>query len=104
MEIVESATCPQIDRAFALLAKKWMGPILFSLCRRELFFSDLEKSIPGVSARVLTQRIRELEAARLVVRTVHLSTPLRVSYRLSEKGEGLASILQGVAVWAKAHR
>ena len=102
MEMAGSATCPQIDGAFALLAKKWVGPILFSLCRRELFFSDLEKSIPGISARVLTQRIRELEADKLVVRTVSLSPPLRVSYRLSEKGEGLASIIQEIAAWAQA--
>lgn len=102
METNDGTSCPKVDAVFGLLAKKWAGLILFSLCGRELFFRDLEKAIPALSARVLTQRMRDLEAAKLVVRTVRLSPPLRVSYHLSDKGESLAAIIQEIAVWAKA--
>lgn len=92
--------CPRVEAAFGLLAKKWMGLILYSLTEGELHFSELENAIPALSARVLTERIRELERAGLVLRKVSDSSPVRVGYRLTDKGESLAAIVSGIADWA----
>jgi DNA-binding HxlR family transcriptional regulator len=92
--------CPAVEAAFSLLAKKWMGLIIYSLVGGELYFCDLEKAIPALSARVLTERMRELEGAGLVLRSVSQPSPVRVSYSLTEKGLSLAEVLKGVADWA----
>jgi Predicted transcriptional regulators len=97
-----SELCPRVEAAFALLAKKWTGLILFSLGDGELFFSDLEKAIPGLSARLLSLRMRELEEASLVERRVQIeASPVRVGYRLTRKGASLAAILRKIADWAR---
>jgi len=93
--------CPRVEAAFALLARKWMSLIIYSLAGGELFFCDLEKAMPALSARVLTQRIRELEDEGLVIRRVSQASPIRVSYRLTEKGLALAAAVNGIAAWAK---
>jgi len=92
--------CPQVEAAFSLLAKKWMSLIIFSLRGGELYFCDLEKAIPALSARVLTERIRELEGCGVVDRRVSLSSPVRVSYQLTDRGRALAEVVQGIADWA----
>jgi len=92
--------CPSVEAAFALLAKKWMSLIIYSLSQGELYFCDLEKAIPLISARVLTQRMRELEDEGLVLRKVSQSSPVRVSYSLTEKGASLAVVVGGIADWA----
>jgi DNA-binding HxlR family transcriptional regulator len=92
--------CPRVEAAFALLARKWLGLIIFTLNEGELFFCDLEKALPALSARVLTQRIRELEMEGLVFRRVSEGSPVRVSYRLTEKGASLAKVVEGIASWA----
>jgi DNA-binding HxlR family transcriptional regulator len=96
------ALCPRVEAAFRLLAKKWMGLILYSLIDGELYFSDLEKAIPALSARVLTERIRELELEGLVRRKISDSSPVRVSYVLTENGKSLAGAVQGIADWANS--
>jgi DNA-binding HxlR family transcriptional regulator len=100
MEYESPALCPRVEAAFSLLAKKWMGLIVYSLTKDELYFCELEKAIPSLSARVLTQRIRELEDAGLVYRRVSQNSPIRVSYRLTEKGKSLAGAIKGIADWA----
>jgi DNA-binding HxlR family transcriptional regulator len=92
--------CPKVEVAFSLLAKKWMGLVIYSLSGGELYFRDLEKAIPALSARVLTQRIRELEIAGLVARKITPASPVRVSYSLTESGKSLAVVVKGIADWA----
>jgi DNA-binding HxlR family transcriptional regulator len=92
--------CPRVEEAFGLLAKKWMGLIIYSLSEGEKRFCELQKGIPDLSARLLSERFRELEAAGLVTRTVAPSTPVKVSYRLTESGRSLAKAVAGIAAWA----
>ena len=95
-----SVLCPRVEAAFGMLAKKWMSLIIFSLAGSELYFRELQNAIPSLSARVLTERIRELESAGLVLRKVGLASPVRVSYSLTEKGRSLAEVIKGIADWA----
>jgi DNA-binding HxlR family transcriptional regulator len=101
MKMIDEKLCPEVEAAFALLAKKWAGLIVFLLCEGEKHFNELKVGIPSLSARVLAQRMRDLEEAGLVVRSVVEASPVRVSYKLTKKGEGLASAMNGIADWAR---
>jgi DNA-binding HxlR family transcriptional regulator len=98
-----SAICPRVEGVFSLLAKKWTGLILLSLLEGELRFVELRASIPELSARLLSLRIKELEEAGLVERRVHAVSPIRVSYRLTEKGESLSAVMGNIADWARKY-
>jgi DNA-binding HxlR family transcriptional regulator len=93
--------CPRVEAAFALLARKWLGLVVYALKDGESFFCELEKALPGLSARVLTQRLRELEGEGLVIRKVSPTSPPRVSYRLSSRGQALAASIASIADWAR---
>lgn len=76
--------------------------MLWSLSEQPLYFADLAAAIPGISDRLLSNRLRELEAEGLVERTVHTGSPPRVSYALSEAGAALQPALRGLRDWARA--
>lgn len=94
--------CPRVQAAFELLGRKWTGLILHQLLEGECSFSDLERTVPSLSSRMLALRIKELEAAGLVHRTVVGGPPIRVSYRLTEKGRALEPAMRGIEEWAQA--
>ncbi len=94
--------CPRVQAAFELLSKKWTGLILHQLLEGECSFSDLERAVPSLSSRMLALRIKELEAAGLVRRTVAAGPPIRVTYRLTEKGRALEPTMRGIEEWAQA--
>ena len=91
-----------MERAFNLLGRKWTGLVIHALAEASRHFCEVEKAIPGVSARVLAARLRELEAEGLVARTVHTGTPVRVSYALTVKGRALVPVMRGIERWALA--
>ena len=72
-----------------------------SLTRRAHYCAELTSSVPGGSDRLLSRRLRELEAAGLVERSVHDGTPARVSYALTEKGRALGPALSELKDWAR---
>ena len=80
--------CHRYHEAVELVGRRWSGAILFSLIDGPRYFSDVAAAVPGVSDRLLSQRLRELESEGLVERAVHDGPPARVSYRLSELGRG----------------
>lgn len=92
-----------ITRVFALLGKRWSGPIMSVLMDRPMGFADLRRAIPGISERMLSDRLTELGAATLVVREVDEGPPLRVSYRLTDAGAALEPALKELAAWAEKH-
>src|SRR3972149_4441740 len=91
---------PRIEEAFNLLGKKWMGLIIHVLADGPKYFCELEKAIRTLSARILADRIKELESEGIVERTVHTGTPVRVVYSLTEKGKALQPIMRGIVRWA----
>ncbi|MFD9437773.1 winged helix-turn-helix transcriptional regulator [Streptomyces sp. NPDC060006] len=92
-----------VTRAFELLGKRWTGPIVSVLIGGSAFFGDLRRAIPGISERMLSDRLTELGAVDLVVSEVHGGPPLRVSYRLTEAGAALEPVFTELARWARAH-
>ncbi|MEU0335166.1 helix-turn-helix domain-containing protein [Streptomyces sp. NPDC006193] len=103
----DSAACKRVDdgitRVFQLLGKRWSGPIVSVLVEQPAYFADLRRAIPGISERMLSDRLAELGAAGLVLREVDEGPPLRVSYRLTEAGAALEPALRELAGWAKVH-
>jgi DNA-binding HxlR family transcriptional regulator len=95
------ALCPVVERAFEVLGRKWAGLIVRELSAGSRHFCELEKGIPSVSARMLTERIKELEAEGIVSRTVHTAAPVRVTYALTGKGRALIPVMQGIESWAQ---
>jgi DNA-binding HxlR family transcriptional regulator len=96
--------CPRFHAAVELVGRRWTGAILFKLVDGPLYFRELLVSVPGISDRLLSQRLRELEAQDLVERSVHDGAPARVSYRLSPRGRELEPALRELYDWAQRNR
>lgn len=95
--------CPRFHAAVELIGRRWAGAILFKLIDGPLYFREILAAVPGISDRLLSQRLRELEAEGLVERSVHAGPPARVSYCLSPAGEELMPALRGIHAWAQDH-
>jgi DNA-binding HxlR family transcriptional regulator len=93
--------CPKFEAAFELLGKRWTGLIIRTLMGGQKRFSDIAEAIPNMSARMLTERFRELEKEGIVVRKVYPETPVRIEYELSEKGRELQAVMDEVQKWAE---
>ena len=96
--------CHRYHEAVELVGRRWSGAILFSLIAGPRYFSEVAAAVPGVSDRLLSQRLRELESEGVVERSVHEGSPARVSYCLSEQGEALVPALQALYDWAQEWR
>ncbi|MER5683247.1 helix-turn-helix domain-containing protein [Streptomyces sp. NPDC002205] len=92
-----------ITRVFELFGKRWTGPIVSVLMQHPVHFADLRRAIPGISERMLSDRLSELGAAGLVVREVDEGPPLRVSYRLTQAGAAMEPALKELALWSKTY-
>jgi DNA-binding HxlR family transcriptional regulator len=95
--------CPHYHAAIELVGKRWTGAILIVLSDGERRFGELTKAVPGLSDRLLSERLRELESEGLVERRVEPDPPVRVSYALTEKGAGLRPAIHELRDWAQRY-
>jgi DNA-binding HxlR family transcriptional regulator len=98
---VPAAVCPHFHAAIELIGKRWTGAIVCALTERPMRFGELVKAVPGLSDRLLSQRLRELEEEGLVQREVEAGTPVRVTYSLTEVGAELGPAIAELKIWAK---
>ena len=96
-----SAFCPTYHHAIELIGRRWTGAILRAMLAGEARFSDIASVVPGLSDRLLSERLKELEAEGIVSRAVVASTPVRVDYALTEKGQALGEVIAAVSTWAE---
>ena len=96
-----NGVCPDFHAAIELIGKRWTGAIVSALTAGPLRFGELGKAVPGLSDRLLSRRLRELEEAGVVERTVEAASPVRVSYALTEKGADLGPALAELRAWAR---
>ncbi len=89
------------QRAIELIGKRWTGAVVKALLPAPARFNQLLAGIPGISDRVLTERLRELESEGIVERLVDPGPPVRVSYRLTSRGRALEPVLAAVLEWAE---
>ena len=93
--------CATYTRAIEIIGKRWSGAILRAMVTGSCRFSEILGQIPGLSDRLLSQRLRELEAEGIVERRVTPSTPVRIDYLLTDKGRALSHVIAAVAEWAE---
>lgn len=98
-------TAPEagITRVFAMLGKRWTGLIIAALMNGPGHFAELRRAVPGISERMLSDRLSELGSLNLVAREVDAGPPLRVAYRLTEAGLALRPAMVELTRWADSH-
>lgn len=96
------AFCPHYHHAIELIGRRWTGAIVRAMLRGKTRFSDITSAIPGLSDRLLSERLKELEAEGIVERRVYPETPVRIEYVLTEKGRALERAVTAVADWAES--
>lgn len=93
--------CPKFESAFELLGKRWTGLIIRTLLSGKKRFSEISEIIPNMSARMLTERFKELEKEKIIIRTVYPETPVRIEYELTKKGTELQAAMDEIQQWAE---
>ncbi|HTK07720.1 MAG TPA: winged helix-turn-helix transcriptional regulator [Ktedonobacteraceae bacterium] len=93
--------CPRYEHAIQVLGKRWTGLLLDTLMLGPRRFCELTSIVEGLSDRVLSDRLRELEAEGLISRIVYPQIPVRVEYQLTEKGYALKPTIDAIHAWAE---
>jgi DNA-binding HxlR family transcriptional regulator len=94
--------CP-VEACLEVIGGKWKGVILFHLLGGTKRFNELRRLMPDVSQRMLTRQLRELEADRIVQRTIHPEIPPKVEYSLTRYGRTLEPLLRILQRWGAEH-
>ena len=92
--------CPRYEKAMAVISKRWTGLILRALLAGSCRFNTISTYVPGLSDRLLSERLKELEAEGILERRVYPETPVRIEYVLTDKGAELREVVAVVQVWA----
>ena len=93
------ARCMAFQQAIELLGRRWTGVIVFMLLQRPHRYNELLASVHGISDRLLTERLRELEEFGLVERHVIPDSPVRVEYSLTEAGRDAEACVSTIFKW-----
>jgi DNA-binding HxlR family transcriptional regulator len=96
----DSAFCPKFHRAVELIGRRWTGAIIRAMRSGKTRFCDIGAAVPGLSDRLLSERLKELEGEGIVVRTVIPDTPVRIDYHLTTKGDDLQAVFDEIGAWA----
>ncbi len=94
--------CPRYERAVQILSKRWTTLIVRTLLPRPRRFSEMTAIISGLSDRLLSERLKELEHCGIVERSVYPETPVRIEYALTTKGRELDQVVEAIQSWANA--
>ena len=92
--------CPRFHRAVELVGGRWSGAIIRILLAGPKRFNEMALAIPGISGRLLSSRLRELEEAGVLRRDVECGPPVRVCYSLTKAGEELDATVRAISDWA----
>jgi len=94
------AVCTLFHEASELIGRRWTGSVIYVLLQGGTRFATLRARIPGITDRMLSERLQELEEAGIVERTVTPETPVRIEYSLTPKGRALARPIDAIGRWA----
>src|ERR1700693_4924553 len=96
-----STVCARFHRAVELIGGRWTGAIIQTLLQGKTRYAFIKASIPDITDRMLSERLRSLESEELVTRKVVPESPVRVEYELTEKGRSLHRALNEIGAWAE---
>jgi len=88
-----------VEAAISLIDGKWKSVILHHLLGETARFNEIRRLVPGLTPRMLTNQLRDLEIDGLVTRTVYAQVPPKVEYSVSELGRSLAPIIEALRIW-----
>lgn len=95
-----SHMCPKYEAAVEILGKRWTGLIIRVLLDGPKRFKEIKEQIPQMSDKMLSDRMKELESAGIVERHVYPEIPVRIEYVLTQKGNDLKPVIEGIQRWA----
>ncbi len=101
MTSLPPSVCPRYHQAVELLGRRWAGAIISVLLPGRARYAALREAIPGITDRMLSERLRELEAEGLLSRHVEAGIPVRVEYELTDKGRALEPAITVIGQWAE---
>ncbi|MDP9206496.1 MAG: helix-turn-helix transcriptional regulator [Gemmatimonadota bacterium] len=101
MSGIGSPVCSRFHRAVELIGSRWTGAIIQTLLQGKTRYALIKAAIPDITDRMLSERLRSLEAEDLVTRWVIADTPVRVEYELTDKGRSLQNALREIGTWAE---
>ncbi|MCM3708782.1 MULTISPECIES: winged helix-turn-helix transcriptional regulator [Cytobacillus] len=96
----KSLICPRFEKAIGILSQRWTGLIIYQLLNGPQRFCSIESSI-GISGKVLSDRLKDLENEGIVKRNVYPETPVRIEYSLTEKGQAMEPLMQEIEKWSQ---
>jgi len=94
--------CP-VEAALDIIGGKWKAILLFHILEGTKRFGELGRLLPGLTQRMLTTQLRELEADGVIARTVYPQVPPKVEYAITPFGRTLEPLLKELALWADSH-
>src|SRR5215212_3019378 len=97
----EAPICEHFQRAAELIGKRWNPQVVRALQTGATRFTDIRGTIPQISDALLSERLKELEAEGVVTRTVTPDTPVRIDYRLTDRGRDLTKVMDELGRWAE---
>jgi DNA-binding HxlR family transcriptional regulator len=95
----DSTKCEAFQQALALLGRPWTAAVLNALQAGPLRFSEVAESVSGIGSKMLSARLKDLEAKGLLVRKVEPGPPVRVGYGLTDKGQAFGEVAQAIERW-----
>ncbi len=99
-ELLGDQMCPRYQRAVEILGKRWTALIIRVLLPRPRRFGEMTGAIDGLSDRLLSERLKELEGCGIVKRRVYPETPVRIEYALTDKGHEMEHVVEAIQTWA----
>ncbi|RZM30446.1 MAG: transcriptional regulator [Pedobacter sp.] len=93
-----------ISDSLYVIGGKWKLPVIVALIEGSKRFNEIQRAVAGISARVLSSELKELELNGFVKRTVHANTPVVVEYEITAYADSLNPILDSLAAWGALHR
>lgn len=103
METKTLSACP-VEITLTLISNKWKVLIIRDLLTGTKRFGELKKSLDGISQKVLTAQLRQMEENGLLIRTVYPEVPPRVEYTLTKLGYSLEPVLNALRLWGETYR
>jgi DNA-binding HxlR family transcriptional regulator len=100
MSNTDRIICPKIAKAMKVLSKRWTILIINQLMQGTMRFHELEKSIPELSGKVLSARLKEMELDGLILRISYRELPPRVEYSLTPMARDLTPVIETLTTWA----
>lgn len=98
--MAQPTICPKFEKAISLLSQRWTALVVYQLLLGTQRFSEIQSAI-GISGKVLSDRLKDLEKQDIVKREVIPDTPVIIEYSLTEKGRSMEPILQTIESWSQ---